>query len=122
MSEKNPPAGAAAAPGADAAKTGDSKVAALTEQLKQLETETRTIEGRLKNRDPRLTQQLTRENAELQKRLVLLQKTLYAVISDAVKPRTASDFQQKHKVLQQAAIDFFKQAQIDQELWKNIES
>jgi hypothetical protein len=127
MSEKKPPAGAdakAADPKSAAAPAAptESKITVLTEQLKQLEQSIRTIEGRIRNRDPKLTKALQQENAELLKKLSSLERALFAVLVDADLPRTAPEFQQRHVVLQQNAVEFFKQTKIDNELWKNIES
>ncbi len=104
------------------AQTPESRIAVLTEQLKQLQNDIRTLEGRIANRDPKLTQVLEAENRDLLKKLAVLEKTLFAVLVDAELPRTSSEFQQRYKVLQQSAVEFFKHAQIDNELWKNIES
>jgi hypothetical protein len=96
------------------------RIEALQKEVDALSNDLRTVQGKLANRDPVLIAQIHRENAELKTRLGGLQKALYALLTEMMTPSQPDDLSLRYEVLRRAAIDYFKKANVDPEIWKNI--
>ena len=99
-----------------------ARINELQTTVQNLTTEVHMLDGKLSNRNPELYQKLKEENAELQKRFDLLKTVLFAMISESSQPRNADEMKLQYEVLRLAAVDYFKKAKTDPELWKSIAS
>ncbi|OFZ83029.1 MAG: hypothetical protein A2583_13290 [Bdellovibrionales bacterium RIFOXYD1_FULL_53_11] len=97
-----------------------ARIGMLQESVKNLEGELRTIEGRFKNRDPALIAPLQAENKRMQDRIDTLLKSYYFLLMESLMPRQSDEFKAQLEILKNSAIEYFKKANIDQEIWKNI--
>jgi hypothetical protein len=109
-----------------AASSPEAQALARVKELRAKVAETQqqvvTLEGKLKNRDPQLIERLKKENEELEKRFVLLKKSLFAIITESYQPRSADELKLQYETLRVAAVEYCKKAKIDPELWKSIAS
>jgi hypothetical protein len=119
MSEPNKPSSNNSGSGG-VVDESQARVNLLRAQVVLLEKELHTIQGKLDNRDPVAARKLSKENSELRARVVRLEKALSGLIADGFLAREPADQKLKNDVLQQAAVEFFKKANLDPELWKNI--
>ncbi len=97
-----------------------ARITELEKQVKALELELRTAQGRLLNRDPALFQKLKAENKELKERKAKLEKALFALVSESFQAPRSEELKIQLEVLRLAAVDFCKKANIDPEIWKSI--
>jgi hypothetical protein len=97
-----------------------SRINVLQESIKAVEGEIRTLSGRFANRNPALVEPVKKENEELKKRMDLLQKALFGLLLESTKTKLMEDQKNQLDILKQAAIDYFKKANINPDLWKNI--
>lgn len=116
-----PPA-APAAPQASPEDEVKARVKALQTQAEALENEIKTMRGRISNRDPEALKDLQKENEELKARSLRLQKILSGILVENLRPSQISDEKVRHEILRQAAISYFRKANIDPEIWKSIAS
>ncbi len=98
------------------------KVTSLQENIRTLEKDIKTLEGKLANNNPAEIAEIQAENNVLQNRLERLEKALYGLITETYNGRQSDDLKIKCEVLREAAIDYFKFAKIKNEIWKSIES
>lgn len=99
------------------------RITSLQESIVPLEREIRTLEGKITNRSPAAVAVLKKEKARLLERVKLLEKALYAIVAlDAFKPRSNEDSAGQYELVRAAAVEHCKNANLDAELWKNIES
>lgn len=110
------------APESKDGQPSSARIAELQDKLTILKQEVRIIQGRLANRDPAASARLQEENKKLKERVTALEKALYAIITDFQKPRSSEEATLHNDVLRVAAVDHFKKANVDPELWKNIVS
>ena len=99
-----------------------ARVAELQSQLAILEQEVKTLAGRIANRDPVKAKAITAENVTLKARLALLQKLYFTLAQKMSLGSSAEDVSTEYEMLRLAAVDYFKQINLDPELWKNIAS
>jgi predicted nuclease with TOPRIM domain len=97
-----------------------ARINALQETVKVLEGEIRTLTGRFANRNPALLAPLKKENTELTERLEKLEKCHLGLLLETTKPRQNDEFKTMTEVLRLAAIEYFRKANINPEIWKNI--
>ncbi|OFZ56421.1 MAG: hypothetical protein A2428_15735 [Bdellovibrionales bacterium RIFOXYC1_FULL_54_43] len=118
---KKPEASPQKAPASPEAEA-NARIAELQAKINQLKQDLRTNAGRLANRDPLTLNKLQTENEQMKVRVAALKKALYALLVDYRKPRQPDEADLNYEVLRRAAVDYFKKANIAQEIWKNIES
>ena len=92
-----------------------TKVAVIRKEL-------RTLQGRISNRDPAKVESLKDENQELSKRIKLMEKALFGLIDESLRPRQGEDLRTQYEVRRQAAVEYCKKANLDPEIWKSIVS
>ena len=80
----------------------------------------RTMEGRFKNRDPALIKPLQGENTELSTRLALVEKAFLALLLETTRPRGMEEMKNTLDILKSSAVEYFRKANINPDLWKNI--
>jgi predicted oxidoreductase len=98
-----------------------SNTQSLQEQATALEGEVRILEARISNRDPVVLSELREENLKLKQRMNRLQYSLFALLTEALRPKTAGDLRLQLDVLRQGTIDYCKKQNISNEIWRNIE-
>lgn len=123
MSEQNPKT-ATAAPAHSASPEAEcsARIKEIQARIVALQSEIRMIQGRYANRDPALARTLAKENELHHARLVLLQKALFGLMMDSYKPRQAQEEQQQYEILRRSTVEYCKKANVDPEIWKNLES
>jgi hypothetical protein len=99
-----------------------TRIATLQDSIKALESEIRTLEGKIANRNAAVAERLTLENRELNKRVERLRKCLYGLQLEAGEGRSPAESALAYETLKSAALDYFKIANVDPELWKNLAS
>ena len=118
----SPAASAVTTPKVSPEAEANTRITALQVQVTALKAEIKTIEGKLANKNPLTANALKKENDELRARNLILQKAFHGIITEGFKPRQAEDMKMQYEVLCQAAIEYFKKANVDPEIWKNIVS
>ncbi len=98
------------------------RIEALEKQIADLKQELRILKGKFANRSPDRSNRLKQENHDLKSRLALLQKALFGMAYESYKARGEKEFKEQIETLRMAAVEYFKQAKIDPEIWKNIAS
>ena len=98
------------------------RVKELQTALARLQSEIRTGQGKLANRDPTILKRLTHENEQLHFRINLLEAALLALCQDALVPKNAEDDAARLEILRQATLDYCRKKNVDPEIWKNLES
>jgi hypothetical protein len=93
----------------------------MANRIEAMEKEVKILQGRLNNRDPKISATLKKENLELNKRISLLQKALWGLVSETQLPKQDEDAKTQFEVLRKTVVDFCKKNNIDQEIWKNLE-
>jgi phage host-nuclease inhibitor protein Gam len=93
----------------------------LVDRVDNLEKEVKILQGRLNNRDPKISARLKGENLGLNKRISLLHKALWGLISETQLPKQDEDARTQFDVLRKTVVDYCKKNNIDQEIWKNLE-
>jgi hypothetical protein len=99
-----------------------SHIAELELALTKTSGEIKTLKGLIENNNPNDITEIKAKNNSIQGRIDRLEKALFILITEAFTIRTADDMKVKIEVLRLSAIDYFKTAKINKELWKNIES
>lgn len=111
----DPKSGAAAAPSA-------SKVDDLRSQIQQIQTEIKIFEGMLKNRRPEFTATAKKETETLRSRTDRLTLILQGMTRELLLPRDREEWRHQVDLLKSACVDACKRSNIDEALWKDIES
>lgn len=121
---KKPPAPATNKPQAPAQISpeaeANARIDAIQETCKTIEGELRTLSGRFKNRDPALIKPLQAENAQISARLALLEKAFLGLLVETTKPRQVEEMKTQLDILKSSAVEYFRKANINPDLWKNI--
>lgn len=114
------------------AKTGAAPNAASTdihERILQIQDdisiargEIRSLQGKLSNRDPAIKARLGTENTRLRARMAKLEAALQAAFDDRTRPRETAEARLQLDILKAALVQHCRKANIDSEIWKNIES
>lgn len=118
----------AAAPEADKAAEKpqeeilNERIIELRGEIEKIEAEIHILQGRLKNRNPALAKAVKRENDELGARLKKLQTALYGALADSLMPRSPDDARLHVESLREGALGYFRKTDVDESLWKSIES
>jgi vacuolar-type H+-ATPase subunit I/STV1 len=99
-----------------------TRIDRLREEIQTTELELRIISGKIANRDPALKARLLKENAELKTRVEQLQQALFAITLERFRPREPAEARQLCEVLRLVTVSYCKTADIDQQIWKSIES
>ncbi len=97
----------------------------LDETQKQvwiLTQEIHSLRGKIANRKPGILKSLQTENQKLKTKASQLQKTVFNLTSQLLKPRSVKDSELQYDSAYRSAVEFFKTTKADAELWKNIES
>jgi hypothetical protein len=110
--------GAAVSPEAEAM----ARIKALQAQITVLNQDSKIIEGKLANRDPKLVAKLESENAFIKARIEKLELAIGAVFTRSNQPTSLDDLKTQYEILRSAAVEYFKKNNVDAELWKNIVS
>jgi hypothetical protein len=97
-----------------------ARIDALHDQVKGLEAELKTLEGRLANRDPNLVVALRKENQELRNRSVKLIRAYFALVSEATAIRDDDPRRTELETLRTAAMQYFQKNNVNPEIWKNL--
>lgn len=103
----------------DAAKT---RIEEAQKEIRALKQEIVNMNGKIMNLDPQVAQKLQTKNDELRGRRDALIKALFALHGDAVTGRSPEEEQIRSEVLRLAAVEYFKKANVDPQLWKSLES
>ena len=104
----------------------ESEILKRTKELEAVlaaaESETRSLEGKIRNRsqaDPKLIED---ELARMETRLKRLRALLGACLLESVRGANEAEALQQSESLRLSAIEYFKRTNVDTELWKNIAS
>lgn len=117
-SEAAPPPKHVAAPEEEAR----NRIAELEQKIAKVTGEIKTLKGLIDNNNPGEITEIKAQNNLLQGRIDRLEKSVYILLTESFTRRLADDMKQKVEVLRLSAVDYFKNAKINRELWKNIES
>lgn len=107
---------------AEQQKTPTSENEDLRKEIMKVQQETRQFQGQLANRSQALLEKLKLENDGLKARIPRMELALNALIMDSLKPRMAEDEKLQYEALRQAAVEFFKRANVDPQIWKSLVS
>lgn len=128
----DPKAAAGTAPAAGAAAPAPAnensieavraRVDSLRQEVSMLEKQIRSLQGMIKNRDPKRVKSVQDENESLKARMKRLETAFYGSVTDMFRPRNADESNIQYELLKEWTADFFKKANVDLELWKNIAS
>ncbi len=99
-----------------------AKIEALKTELLTLESEAKILDGRIRNRNMDKAKSFVSENETLEARVKSLSLALWALQCDDLKSRRVEDLELYGEALRKTTLRFFKEAKIDPELWKSIES
>jgi uncharacterized protein YlxW (UPF0749 family) len=94
----------------------------LLTQMRALEQEVKTLEGRQTKRDPKRAAVIAKENAELQAKLTGLQTQILQVIQKIASGGTAEDAAIAENVFRKAAMEYCKITNKPADEWKSLES
>jgi predicted nuclease with TOPRIM domain len=121
MSDAPKPAAAPLPTGNSSAEIS-ARVNAMQEENTALEKEVKILEGKLANRNPAQAKAIKAENDQLRARVKRLEKALFALMLDGMKPRSPEDMQTRNEALRDASVMLYEKLKLDPNLWKSIAS
>ena len=78
------------------------------------------MEGQIRNRNPKIAARIKNENASLQKRVERLEKAMFGLLSESLKPLSTEDAQIEVNGLKNACLAFCQAKDLDESKWKDL--
>lgn len=99
-----------------------NRIQELEKAILKITGEIRSLKGKIDNNNPAEIAEIQAQNNMFQGRIESLRKALYVLTMELFSRRQPDDMKQKCEVLRLAAVEYFKNSKVNQEIWKNIES
>ncbi len=98
------------------------RIQTLEEIVKTTEGAIKSMEGKLLMNNPKEIADIQAENNVVQNKIDKLENLFYGLLIEGFQNPKAEELKSFSEILRESAIEYFKKADIRNEIWKNIES